>query len=150
VLAWVALVSWASTGTWSADQTSQIIVPWLRRLFPHMSLDTALWLHTIIRKSAHVTEYAIFALLAARALVTSSRRWLSRAWLPWSVLLVVAMAAVDEYHQSFVPGRTAAVGDVALDICGGLAALSAMTTWRWLARWEGRRRLWNFGNCPEP
>jgi VanZ family protein len=98
-----------------------------------MSIETVLWLHTLIRKSAHVAEYAIFALLVARALLGSTRPPLARGWFVITVLLLALMAAADEYHQSFVPSRTAALGDVILDIFGGLAALSSMLTWRLLS-----------------
>jgi VanZ family protein len=38
------------------------------------------------------------------------------------ILIVAGYAALDEFHQSFVPGRTAAVTDVLLDTSGGAAA----------------------------
>jgi VanZ family protein len=40
-----------------------------------------------------------------------------------TILIIAGYAALDEYHQSFVPGRTAAVGDVLIDTSGGAAAL---------------------------
>ncbi len=43
-----------------------------------------------------------------------------------AILIVAAYAALDEYHQSFVPGRGAAVSDVLLDTAGGAAAQLAM------------------------
>lgn len=43
-------------------------------------------------------------------------------WAVMTVLLVAGYAAFDEFHQSFVPGRTAAVGDVLIDTSGGIAA----------------------------
>jgi VanZ family protein len=39
-----------------------------------------------------------------------------------TVLIVAGYAALDEFHQSFVPGRQAAVGDVLIDASGGIAA----------------------------
>jgi VanZ family protein len=43
-------------------------------------------------------------------------------WALVTVLIVAGYAALDEYHQSFVPGRTAAVRDVLIDTTGGIAA----------------------------
>jgi VanZ family protein len=36
--------------------------------------------------------------------------------------IVAGYAALDEFHQSFVPGRGPAVADVLLDAAGGVAA----------------------------
>jgi VanZ like family len=149
-LAWVALVSWASTDVFASDRTFRVIGPWLHRLFPEMCLETVLWLHVLIRKAAHVTEYAIFAWLASRALVGSSRSYLRRAWFAWSFALLVLMASVDEYHQSFVPGRTASLGDVIFDVTGGLAMLSTLLTWRLVSHVENRRGCSALANCPKP
>ena len=35
---------------------------------------------------------------------------------------VIIYAASDEFHQYFVPGRSAAIKDVFIDTCGGIAA----------------------------
>jgi VanZ family protein len=37
--------------------------------------------------------------------------------------LVVVYALADEYHQSFVPSRTASIYDSLIDMIGGLTAL---------------------------
>jgi len=39
------------------------------------------------------------------------------------VTLIVVYALVDEYHQSFVPSRTASIFDSLIDMAGGLTAL---------------------------
>ena len=65
----------------------------------------------VVKKGAHVTEYAILGWLIQRA------RGQRRAW--WqSWLIAVAYAATDEFHQSFVPGRHARVTDVLIDAAG--------------------------------
>ena len=133
---WIALIFWASTDQFSSEHTGGIIRPWIEWLFPRMSPDEVESLHGLIRKAAHVTEYAIFALLVARALITSSIPLFSRGWLIICLVVLTALAASDEYHQSFVPSRTAAVTDVLIDMSGGLVALTILAVWR-LAR---RRR----------
>jgi len=40
-----------------------------------------------------------------------------------SLALIVVYALIDEYHQSFVPSRTASIFDSFIDIAGGLTAL---------------------------
>ncbi|MGD0615630.1 MAG: VanZ family protein, partial [Verrucomicrobiota bacterium] len=85
---------------------------------------------------AHLTEYAILAVLLVRALRKlgegDPRRWSWRqAW--WTVLLVALYAASDEFHQIFVPTREASVRDVMIDTIGGIAGLLlfwAVGRWR--------------------
>jgi VanZ family protein len=43
-------------------------------------------------------------------------------WALAAIVIVGCYAALDEFHQSFVPGRTPAVSDVLLDTAGGIAA----------------------------
>ena len=86
-------------------------------LFPNTSPETMATIHFITRKIAHFTEYAILGLLAARAF------WSSKRWFLISAVLVVVYALIDEYHQSFVPSRTASVFDSFIDMLGGLTAL---------------------------
>jgi VanZ family protein len=75
-----------------------------------------------LRKLAHVTEYLILTLLLLRAL---RRSGIARA-LPAAAVAALAYACSDEWHQSFVPGRTATPRDVAIDGIGiALAAFAA-------------------------
>ena len=74
-------------------------------------------IHFTTRKVAHFTEYAILGFLAARAFRSYPR------WFAISVALVVVYALIDEYHQSFVPSRTASIFDSLIDMAGGITAL---------------------------
>jgi VanZ family protein len=127
---WMGFIFFASTGEFSASNTSRIIGPLLRWLFPDISEEQLTLAHSITRKVAHFAEYAILAWLAARAFSTSSRPALSRRWFLISLLLVVVYSLSDEYHQSFVPSRTGTIYDSLIDISGGLAALLLYALWR--------------------
>src|SRR5205085_6197715 len=135
VVAWVCFIFFASTGSFSADNTSRIIRPLLLWLSPGISEASINQAHFLVRKAAHFTEYAVLALLAARAFRTSPRRGLSARWWLASFALVACVALSDEFHQSFVPSRTASVYDSLLDMTGGATALACVALW--LAR---RRR----------
>jgi VanZ family protein len=126
----MAFISFASTGEFSADNTSLIIGPLLHWLFPSLSEPQIHYAHILVRKTAHFTEYGIFAFLAARALAVSSRPLLRHGWFFISLLLVVSYALLDEYHQSFVAVRTASIYDSLLDMTGGLTALLLYALWR--------------------
>ncbi len=120
-LAWAILISLFSTGAFTDQHTLSVIVPILHWLIPKASYATLLSVHHYIRKSAHFVEYFIFSLLVLRAI--GARRHDRRlAWALAAIAVVAGYAALDEFHQSFVPGRTAAVSDVLLDTTGGTAA----------------------------
>jgi VanZ family protein len=70
-------------------------------------------------KLLHLAEYAGLAMLFSRALAGEGFR-LGRACLH-AVLLTIAYGAIDEYHQWFVPLRSADVRDWIAD-AGGAAA----------------------------
>ena len=48
------------------------------------------------------------------------------------LLIVLAYAGLDEFHQSFVPSRTPAIIDVLFDFSGGVLGLlmAAISSWR--------------------
>jgi VanZ family protein len=130
LLVWMAFISFASTGEFSGENTSRIIRPLLLWLFPQISPEKIATVHYAIRKTAHFTEYAIFAFLAARALASSSRAALRHGWFFISLLLVIFYALFDEYHQSFVPSRGASIYDSLIDMSGGLTMLLLYALWR--------------------
>jgi VanZ family protein len=95
------------------------VVVWAAVIFafssvPHLGTDLGVW-DTILRKCAHVTEYAILGLLLARALGRETPAFLAG----------VAYAITDEIHQRFVSGRHASPVDVAIDSVGILIGVLA-------------------------
>src|SRR5919202_6819368 len=138
VVAGVCFIYFASTNSFSAANTSRIIRPVLLWLSPGISEAAISEVHFLVRKAAHFTEYAVLALLAARAFGASPRRGLKRRWWLASFALVACVALSDEYHQSFVPSRTASLYDSLIDMAGGAAALARAALW--LARRRGKAR----------
>jgi len=120
-LAWAVLISIFSTGAFSSEHTSRIIISILRRLLPHSSPETLSMLHHLIRKCAHFVEYFILSLLVLRG-IRAGRKEAHFGWALVAIGIVAGYAALDEFHQSFVPGRGPAVADVLLDTAGGVAA----------------------------
>ncbi len=86
---------------------------------PSLSSGLGSW-DLLLRKLAHVTEYAILGALLLRA----TRR-------PGLALGLAGLYAIsDEVHQHFVEGRHAAVVDVVIDTSGAVVGILA---WSWLA-----------------
>jgi len=113
---WIGVLFLLSSSQGSFSETSRIIRPLLEFFFPTASLETITFYHGIIRKLAHLTEYAVLGFLAMRAFAAG------RAVLTSSVILI-GVATIDEINQSFNPARTGAVMDVLIDLAGGAAAI---------------------------
>ena len=124
LLIWLGVIFVGSTDLMSAEHTSRFIVPILLWLKPGMASQTIRSILFAMRKCAHVTEYAILALLLWRALQSGIALRVKMSMLFGTVLLGCAVfAASDEFHQSFVKSRTPSVRDVLLDIGGALMGL---------------------------
>jgi VanZ family protein len=138
-LSWAVVISTLSTGLFTAENTSRVIVPILHWAFPHVPLATLFAIHHLLRKAAHFTEYFILSLLILRG-IRAKRRQLRLRWALITILMVAAYASLDEFHQAFVPGRTPAVTDVLLDTAGGVAAQIAVALFAAWIRLRDRRR----------
>jgi VanZ family protein len=119
---WLALIFYFSTDQFSSSNTSQVLEPVLDWLLPGMALDRIALVHSLLRKLGHWGEYFVFSILLLRALRDSHENWkLRHATL--SIMFVFFYAAGDEFHQSFVPSRTANVNDVLIDLLGGICGI---------------------------
>jgi VanZ family protein len=74
---------------------------------PSLSTGLGLW-DEVLRKGAHITEYAILGALLYRAIGRE----------PLALAAGIAYASTDELHQYFVRGRHATPVDVAIDAVG--------------------------------
>jgi hypothetical protein len=101
-----ALTLWLPVALWAALIFALSSVP---------SLSSGLggWDY-VLRKCAHMTEYAVLAFLLARAIGREAPAFVAG----------VLYAVSDELHQSFVRGRHASPVDVAIDSVGLLIGLA--------------------------
>jgi VanZ family protein len=127
LLVWMLVIFSASADAQSTQHTSRFLEPFLRWLKPDITpeaIDAVRWL---VRKTAHVVEFAVLAWLAWRALWrphrADTRPWSWRT-ARWVLLIVVLYAATDEFHQTFVPNRTGSWVDVCIDTAGGVLGLA--------------------------
>ncbi len=123
LIGWIGFIWFASTQGFSAGNTSRVIRPLLLWLFPNIAEAQIANVHFFTRKAAHFVEYAILAFLARRAFTTSSRAFIKKNWFALSVVILIVVALLDEWHQSFVPSRTGSIYDSAIDLAGGLSVL---------------------------
>jgi VanZ family protein len=119
----------APVTTRSALSTWGPVVAWMALIFAFSSvpsLGSGLSFDYVLRKAAHMTEYAILFALLMRAVGREAPAF----------ALGLAYAASDELHQHFVRGRHASPLDVAID---GVGLAIGLAVWR-RARTQSRSR----------
>jgi VanZ family protein len=124
LLVWIFAIFLFSTDSFSSGETSRVIVPALKFLFPALSPEHLQVSHLICRKAGHILEYFVPGVPAWRATAATPALWIRPELLTVGLVLVVALS--DEFHQSFVPSRTSALGDVGYDFFGGVMGLLLM------------------------
>jgi VanZ family protein len=138
LLVWMAVIFSASADAQSTAHTSRFLEPFLRWLKQDISLEAIDAVRWVVRKTAHLAEYAVLAWLAWRALRRPERGDLSKwSWKPavQALAIVIVYAATDEFHQTFVPNRTGSWKDVCIDTVGGMIGLVIV----WLCYSRSRR-----------
>ena len=128
VVVWATFISWFSTDAFSARSTNSYIDPVLRYLLGDLTPAGFRFFHSIIRKSAHMIEYAILGALTVRALTTPGAR-ISRPLIVRALVACAVYALLDEAHQTLVPSRTGSGIDVMIDIAGATFGTLLMA-WR--------------------
>lgn len=79
-------------------------------------------------KVVHFSVYGLLATLVCR----QGRGWRAAAG---ALLAVSVFGATDEWHQSFVPGRSSEVADWLADTAGAALAVALYTRWEAYRRW---------------
>ncbi len=109
-------------------QITLYIVQLLSPLLPaamseEVLIEHAELIHLFVRKAAHMTEYFLLAISLQLPLAACLSQQLShkkRIWIGFAA--TVLFAALDEFHQTFVPGRSGNYTDVCIDSIGAIAA----------------------------
>lgn len=86
-------------------------------------------------KSGHSIGYALLGFLLLRAFARGRLRDVTWPWLAAAIVVATLYGVSDEFHQLFVPGRSADRYDVLADFAGGTLG----ATLGWLA---GAARRW--------
>jgi VanZ family protein len=115
------LISLFSTHYFSSEQTARVIYPILKWFFPSASHRMLHLMHVGIRKLAHISEFGVFSITVFLGVRGPRPGW-KLNWAAWTLLIAIAYAGLDEWHQSFVPLREPSVRDVFIDSFGALLA----------------------------
>ncbi len=130
--AWLPVVLWMGLIFWFSHQPGDVsgassgwIVDLLHRgittVLPFLELNEE-FLHFLIRKGAHFGVYGVLGILLVRALRSSGYRGVQGLMYAW--ILAIIYAGSDEFHQTFIAGRSGEVRDVLIDSAGALAGIA--------------------------
>ena len=120
VAIWMALIFTFSTDWFAAPNTSSFFGPVLSWLIPGLANEKIQIIHAALRKLGHWTEYFILATFLAAACQTQWPKQTRQSRFTASVIIATLYAISDEWHQSFVPNRSASAIDVTIDACGAI------------------------------
>lgn len=99
-----------------------------------------------VRKAAHITEYFLLAVSVAFPLYVYGLRGIPLVLV--AGMFCVSYAGLDEFHQSFVSGRSPSKRDVMIDSIGIFIGIFCVRIFGWLGRMTIFRPL-SSGNCNE-
>jgi len=124
----IAVIIGESTATMSSENTSRWLLPLWLKLFGPIAPERWDLIHHYIRKTGHFVGYG----LVSMGFFDAWRVTLEGRWREWRVrfryaaglalLSTLLLASWDEWHQSFLPGRTSSARDVGIDFCGAVTA----------------------------
>lgn len=128
---WIAAIGWVAVLFYFSGQNgaesgalSLRVANFILRACPFIDMPLELF-HPMLRKLAHFGIFAVEGFLLGLALMRSLNRGALGGAL--GVAICAAMAALNEYHQSFMAGRTSQASDALIDSAGALAG--ALFAW---------------------
>ena len=117
-----------STGESSGGLSLKITQYIIHMIYPSfVNLGTSLQIeildlcHLVIRKGAHMTEYAILYLLSYQFVSTYNISF--KKMLAYPLIFSVIYAFLDEFHQLFIDGRSGEIRDIIIDTIGSLTGI---------------------------
>jgi VanZ family protein len=116
----IAVIAVESTEAFGSDRTSAPLRKIFEALFGYVSSASWELIHHYLRKTGHFLGYGFIGLAWLRAwwMTLPHSRFRHDALL--ALLGTAIVASCDEWHQSFLPNRTASPWDVLLDCTGGI------------------------------
>ena len=104
-----------------SERSSELSMSLLARFFDG---DVQLLLHSLVRKLAHMAEYAALGFFSSLFAATLSEKKLPSAAASFGFSVLYACS--DEFHQTFVRGRAGQLTDVLIDSAGAAAGMTVL------------------------
>ena len=121
MLAWMTVIAFLSTDIGSEEYTTgglfsiiHFVSPGAERSELEAELRLLSWM---VRKLGHLSEYAVLSFLVCRWVLFSFGTS-PQIWQRGGLIISSAYAALDEFHQLYVPTRSGSIVDVMIDLVG--------------------------------
>ncbi|CRK81300.1 VanZ family protein [Neobacillus massiliamazoniensis] len=125
VLLWcIQIFYFTALPVYNDEHTRGFLTRFFTHAFPSIHTVIIDVIDYYIRKLAHITVFGILALLFKTAISNKPRPYIY-AW-----IFTTLYAGTDEWHQMYVPGRTASIIDVLIDSTGAFIFLICMFLWK--------------------
>lgn len=133
ILSWVFLLLWMGLIFYFSSRPAveskelsegilEIFINRLEYIVPDgLGEDLSSNLHFLIRKGAHFFVYFVLGILAVNSLKTSGVE--ARNRIVFALIFCILYAISDEFHQTFVDGRSGEVRDVLIDSFGSIGGI---------------------------
>ena len=143
IVLWTLALGWLVVlfvlSTQNGEESSELslsLTHFLLRHLPFLSM-TAEEFHPILRK---ITHFCIFAVEGFLFGLASSDSMSDRPAVALSLIFCAAMAALNEYSQTFAEGRSCELRDMMIDFSGAVLGISVSVLVRWICLRIRRRR----------
>jgi|GEM_PF-314655 len=118
---WAGFVLYASTSVGSGDNTALVLRPFLKWIWPDFGLSSLSEINFLVRKTAHVVQFVVYAALLWRGLrLPPALAVRTRVAVAWVLGSSAALGFLSEGIQLFFPQRSAQLADVGLDFAGAV------------------------------
>jgi VanZ family protein len=105
------------------------LIFWLSSI-PNLRVSNQALTDLLLRKTAHIGEYAILTIMVFRAMGGNYDEW-RWPWAGWAFSLTLFYSMSDEWHQHFVNGRHGSPYDVLIDMVGIVIGLLLVGWFGW-------------------
>jgi VanZ family protein len=128
-LLWFFPISWMGVIFYFSHQPgneSEQVSGWFTKIVETVAYilnmsDKGVNIHLLVRKGAHITEFAILGFLLFIVLYSTREKLLSSSIR--ALAIGVSYGVFDELHQLFIPARSCQISDMLIDASGVLLAL---------------------------
>ena len=104
----------------------EMVMPGFDDMDLQAQLEFVMSINKAVRKTAHFMEYAVLAMLLTGAFDADDKKK-SRIFAQ-AVIVAALYASSDEFHQTFVAGRSGKIGDVLIDSAGAICGSALVLT----------------------